>query len=254
MNNEMQIFKNSEFGELGVLEIDGKPYFPAAACAKALGYKRPADAITAHCKGSVKYRVLTKGGEQELKFLPEGDLYRLITHSKLPAAERFEKWVFDEVLPSIRKHGGYIAGQESMSGDELMARAILFAQSKINELESKNKQLLDKIQIDKPKVDFAEAVGSCKGTISVGTFANVLFDTCGIKLGRNKLFKWMQENHILKKDTTPYQIYLNRGWFEVIEFPIPQIGKLRPVTRITPKGQQALFQKLKLSYSGGDKN
>lgn len=254
MNNEMQIFKNSEFGELGVLEIDGKPYFPAAACAKALGYKRPADAITAHCKGSVKYRVLTKGGEQELKFLPEGDLYRLITHSKLPAAERFEKWVFDEVLPSIRKHGGYIAGQESMSGDELMARAILFAQSKINELESKNKQLLDKIQIDKPKVDFAEAVGSCKGTISVGTFASVLFDTCGIKLGRNKLFKWMQENHILKKDTTPYQIYLNRGWFEVIEFPIPQIGKLRPVTRITPKGQQALFQKLKLSYSGGDKN
>lgn len=254
MNNEMQIFKNSEFGELGVLEIDGKPYFPAAACAKALGYKRPADAITAHCKGSVKYRVLTKGGEQELKFLPEGDLYRLITHSKLPAAERFEKWVFDEVLPSIRKHGGYIAGQESMSGDELMARAILFAQSKINELESKNKQLLDKIQIDKPKVDFAEAVGSCKGTISVGTFANVIFDTCGIKLGRNKLFKWMQENHILKKDTTPYQIYLNRGWFEVIEFPIPQIGKLRPVTRITPKGQQALFQKLKLSYSGGDKN
>lgn len=253
MNNEMQIFKNSEFGELGVLEIDGKPYFPAAACAKALGYKRPADAITAHCKGSVKYRVLTKGGEQELKFLPEGDLYRLITHSKLPAAERFEKWVFDEVLPSIRKHGGYIAGQESMSGDELMARAILFAQSKINELESKNKQLLDKIQIDKPKVDFAEAVGSCKGTISVGTFANVLFDTCGIKLGRNKLFKWMQENHILKKDTTPYQIYLNRGWFEVIEIPIRQIGKLQPVTRITPKGQQALFQKLKISYSGGDK-
>ena len=97
MNNEMQIFENSEFGELGVLEIDGKPYFPAAACAKALGYKRPADAITAHCKGSVKYRVLTKGGEQKLKFLPEGDLYRLITHSKLPAAERFEKWVFDEV-------------------------------------------------------------------------------------------------------------------------------------------------------------
>lgn len=105
--NAMQVFQNNEFGELGVLEIDGKPYFPATACAKALGYKRPSDAITAHCKGSVKYRVLTKGGEQELKFLPEGDLYRLITHSKLPAAERFEKWVFDEVLPTIRKTGSY---------------------------------------------------------------------------------------------------------------------------------------------------
>lgn len=105
--NEMQIFQNSEFGELGVLEVNGKSYFPATACAKALGYKRPADAITAHCKGSVKHRVLTNGGEQELKFIPEGDLYRLIVHSKLPAAERFEKWVFDEVLPSIRQTGGY---------------------------------------------------------------------------------------------------------------------------------------------------
>ena len=257
MNNEMQIFKNSEFGEFGVLEIDGKPYFPAAACARILGYANTNDAIMRHCRWVVKHDLPHPQNPNKtikMNLIPEGDLYRLITHSKLPAAERFEKWVFDEVLPSIRKHGGYIAGQESMSGDELMARAILFAQSKINELESKNKQLLDKIQIDKPKVDFAEAVGSCKGTISVGTFANVIFDTCGIKLGRNKLFKWMQENHILKKDTTPYQIYLNRGWFEVIEFPIPQIGKLRPVTRITPKGQQALFQKLKLSYSGGDKN
>lgn len=113
--NEMQVFQNSEFGELGVLEVNGKPYFPATACAKALGYKRPADAITAHCKGSVKYRVLTNGGEQELKFIPEGDLYRLITHSKLPAAERFEKWVFDEVLPTIRRTGSY-GSQAAMLG------------------------------------------------------------------------------------------------------------------------------------------
>lgn len=105
--NELQIFRNQEFGALGVLEQDGKPYFPATACAKALGYKRPADAISAHCKGSVKCRVLTNGGEQELKFIPEGDLYRLITHSKLPSAERFEMWVFDEVLPTIRRTGGY---------------------------------------------------------------------------------------------------------------------------------------------------
>ena len=193
------------------------------------------------------------GREQHPTVINESGFYSLVLSSKLPGANKFKRWVTSEVLPSIRKHGGYIAGQESMSGDELMARAVLFAQSKIEELETKNKQLFDKIQADKPKVEFAEAVGSCKGTISVGTFANVLFDTCGIKLGRNKLFKWMQENHILKKDTTPYQIYLNRGWFEVIEIPIRQIGKLQPVTRITPKGQQALFQKLKISYSGGDK-
>ncbi len=105
--NDLQVFQNCEFGELKVLEQNGKPYFPATACAKALGYKRPADAITAHCKGSVKYRVPTNGGDQELKFIPEGDLYRLIVHSKLPSAERFEKWVFDEVLPSIRRTGSY---------------------------------------------------------------------------------------------------------------------------------------------------
>lgn len=255
MNNEMQIFQNSEFGELEVLEINGKPYFLANRCAKVLGYKRPNDALHAHCRYTAKYRIphpQNPNKEIEMNFIPEGDLYRLIAHSKLPTAERFEKWVFDEVLPSIRNHGGYISGQESMSGDELMARAVLFAQSKINELENKNKQLLDKIQTDKPKVDFAEAIGSCKKTISVGTFANVLYDTYGIKLGRNKLFKWLKDSHILKNDNAPYQTYLNKGWFEVIEFPIPQIGDIKPVPRITPKGQQNLFLKLKESFSGGD--
>lgn len=105
--NEMQVFQNSEFGELGVLEIEGKPYFPAKAAAKILGYKDTTNAIKQHCKGVVKHHLPTKGGVQTLNFIPEGDLYRLITHSKLPAAERFEKWVFDEVLPAIRKTGGY---------------------------------------------------------------------------------------------------------------------------------------------------
>ena len=101
--NEMQVFQNSEFGELGVLEVNGKPYFPATACAKVLGYSNTKDAIIRHCKGVVKHDLPTNGGIQTMNFIPEGDLYRLITHSKLPAAERFEKWVFDEVLPSIRQ-------------------------------------------------------------------------------------------------------------------------------------------------------
>lgn len=108
--NAMQVFQNSEFGELGVLEIDGKPYFPANRCAKVLGYKRPNDALHAHCRYTAKYSIphpQNPGKEMEINFIPEGDLYRLITHSKLPAAERFEKWVFDEVLPTIRKTGSY---------------------------------------------------------------------------------------------------------------------------------------------------
>jgi len=105
--NDLQVFQNSEFGELRVLEQDGKPYFPATACAKKLGYINPQKAIRDHCKGVNEMVTPTKGGMQTTRFIPEGDLYRLIVHSKLPAAERFEKWVFDEVLPSIRRTGSY---------------------------------------------------------------------------------------------------------------------------------------------------
>lgn len=100
-------FSSSEFGELNVLEIDGKPYFPATACAKILGYSNPQEAIRDHCKGVREMLTPTAGGNQKKRFIPEGDLYRLIVHSRLPAAERFEKWVFEEVLPSIRQSGGY---------------------------------------------------------------------------------------------------------------------------------------------------
>ena len=105
--DNLQIFNSEEFGEIRTVEINGKLYFVANDVAKALGYKRPADAVTAHCKGSVKHRYLTDGGEQELKVIPEGDLYRLIMESKFPSAEKFEEWVMDEVLPTIHKHGIY---------------------------------------------------------------------------------------------------------------------------------------------------
>ena len=105
--NELKVFSSSEFGELGVMLIGGKEYFPATQCAKLLGYARPADAISAHCKGVCVLPTHSSGGVQNTKYIPEGDLYRLIIRSRLPAAERFERWVFDEVLPSIRKSGGY---------------------------------------------------------------------------------------------------------------------------------------------------
>ena len=109
MENKIEVFTKAEFGELRTVNVGDKIMFVASDVAKALGYSRPADAITAHCKGSVKHRLPTNGGMQELKIIPEGDVYRLIAHSKLPAAEKFESWVFDEVLPSIRKTGSYTA-------------------------------------------------------------------------------------------------------------------------------------------------
>lgn len=105
--NELKVFQNSEFGELGVLTIDGKEFFPATQCAKILGHENPARAIRKYCKGVTEMVTPTNGGNQATKFIPEGDLYRLIIRSKLPSAEKFERWVFDEVLPELRKNGSY---------------------------------------------------------------------------------------------------------------------------------------------------
>ena len=110
--NQMEIFSNQEFGSIRTFEQDGKVLFCGKDIAKALGYQRTADAITAHCKGVCVLPTPSNGGIQRMKFIPEGDVYRLIVHSKLPSAERFERWVFDEVLPSIRKHGAYITREK----------------------------------------------------------------------------------------------------------------------------------------------
>lgn len=109
MKNELQIFKNSSFGNLEVLTIEGKQWFPAIKVAEILGYSNPHDAINRHSKtkGVVKREVLSNGGIQNKKFIDEGNLYRLITKSKLPQAEQFEEWVFDDVLPTLRKTGSY---------------------------------------------------------------------------------------------------------------------------------------------------
>ena len=110
--NQMEIFKNPEFGSIRVIEENGKYLFCGADVARALGYVKPQNAISTHCKGALKRGTLTERGTQQLLFIPEGDLYRLIVHSKLPSAERFERWVFDEVLPTIRKHGAYLTKEK----------------------------------------------------------------------------------------------------------------------------------------------
>lgn len=112
--NALHVFKNKTFGQLRTIEENGKILFCASDVAKALGYINPRDAISRHCRGVVKRDTPTQGGIQAIAFIPEGDVYRLITHSKLPGAEKFESWVFDDVLPSLRKNGYYsLAPQEN---------------------------------------------------------------------------------------------------------------------------------------------
>lgn len=105
----LQMFSNPRFGEVRTIEVDGNVLFCGSDIAKALGYANPSKALSDHCKGVTKRYTLTDGGKQEMSFIPEGDIYRLAARSKLPGADEFESWIFDEVLPSIRKTGGYQA-------------------------------------------------------------------------------------------------------------------------------------------------
>lgn len=247
--NELQIFNSPEFGDIRTVEIDGKPYFVANDVAKSLGYKRPADAVTAHCKGSVKHRYLTEGGEQEVKVIPEGDVYRLISRSKLPSAERFERWVFDEVIPSIRKHGAYMTEQvieKALTSPDFLiqlATQLKEEQEKRKLAEEENVKKQQIIEEQRPKVEFFDAVADSKTAISMNEVAKVI----NIKgYGRNKLFEFLRNERILDGFNVPYQRYVDCGWFRVIEQKYMRNGEPQVTTKtlVYQKGVDAIRKKL----------
>lgn len=243
--NNMQIFKNDQFGEVRTIDENGKVLFCGSDCAKALGYAKPRNAISTHCKHAALKQGITDalGREQEMLFIPEGDLYRLITHSKLPAAEKFEAWVFEEVLPSIRKTGGYIDGQETMSDAELMAKALLVANRQI---EERNRE----IERMKPKEIFADAVAASRNSILVGELAKILKQN-GIDMGQNRLFQWLRDNgYLIKRRGTdwnmPTQKAMDRELFEVKETVVTHADghtSISKTVKVTGKGQQYFINK-----------
>ena len=134
--NELQIFNSGEFGEIRTVEINGKPYFVGTDVAKALGYNNPRDAVSRHCKGVVKRDTPTSSGIQSMSYINEGDLYRLIMKSKLPSAEKFESWVMDEVLPTIRKTGSYQKPLTTVEQIQVIATGFLDHEERLNRLEN----------------------------------------------------------------------------------------------------------------------
>ena len=178
---QLQIFKNAEFGEIRTIEEDGKVLFCGSDVAKSLKYVRPNDALRQHCRYTVKRSIphpQSKTKTIEMLFVPEGDIYRLVSHSELPSAERFESWVFDEVLPSIRKNGGYIAGQEALSDDELMAKALLVAQNKIVERDNCIASLETEVKVKeqiigelKPRADYTDKILKNTGLVTMTQIA-----------------------------------------------------------------------------------
>lgn len=186
--NKLQIFNSREFGEIRTAEIDGKPYFVASDVAKALGYAKPNNAISAHCRGALKQGIGVQTGikadgtpaiqEVDMLVIPEGDIYRLIVRSKLPSAEKFENWVFEEVIPSIRKNGGYLMNQESMTPEQVVANALVVAQNILNkkdaqirELENETIELNNQISDMQPKVNYVDTILQSKSTVLVTQIA-----------------------------------------------------------------------------------
>lgn len=145
--NGLQIFENSEFGEIRMTEIDGKPYFVATDVAAALGYATPRDAVLRHCKGVVKRDTPTSSGVQSMSYINEGDLYRLIMKSKLPSAEKFERWVMDEVLPSIRKTGGYEIPKSTSGQIQLLAQGYTELEEAVNSIKEDVTELKDNVPL-----------------------------------------------------------------------------------------------------------
>lgn len=243
--NGIQVFKNPEFGSIRTLEIDGKPYFVGKDIADMLGYSNSRRALKDHCRWvTFRYVPHPQNPEKEIgmSFIPESDIYRLIVRSKLPAAERFETWVFDEVLPSIRKSGGYIAGQEQMSDSELMAKALLVAQKQINERNAQIERM-------KPKEIFADAVAASHTSILIGELAKLLKQN-GVETGQRRLFTWMRDNGYLIKGGSsrnmPTQKGMELGLFEIKETTINNPdGSIRisRTTKVTGKGQQYFINK-----------
>lgn len=249
--NELQIFKNTEFGEIRTVTIDNEPWFVGKDIAEILGYANASKALADHVDNDDKLNneSLSSLGQRGGWLINESGLYSLVLSSKLPSAKRFKKWVTSEVLPSIRKNGGYILGQETLSDEELMAKAILVAQKKIAERDKIIEKQRLKIEADKPKTIFADAVSTSHTSILIGDLAKLICQN-GVQTGQKRLFQWMRENGYLMKSgasyNMPMQRYIEQGLFEVKESSVQNPdGSVRVTrtTKVTGKGQLYFINK-----------
>lgn len=242
--NELQIFNNAEFGQVRTVEIDRNPWFAATDIAKILGYRMASDLtrrIDDEDKGT--HIMSTLGGEQALSIINESGLYSAILGSKSESARRFKHWVTSEILPSIRKTGGYISGQETMTDAELMAKALLVAQKQI---EERNRQ----IEVMQPKALFADAVSASEKSILVGELAKLIKQN-GVDIGQQRLFSWMRDNgYLIRRKGSdwnmPTQYAMDLGLFSIKETTITHSDghiSISKTVKVTGKGQVYFINK-----------
>lgn len=239
--SNLQVFNNAEFGSVRSLMVNGEPYFIGKDVALILGYKDTSDALKRHVDEEDKLtRCFTDSGQnREMYIINESGLYSLILSSQLPAAKRFKRWITGEVIPSIRKNGGYIAGQESMSPEQIVAQALVVAQQIIAD---RDKQ----IEAMRPKALFADAVSASDSAILMRELAKLLKQN-GVDTGEKRLWKWMREHgYVIKGTTQPTQKAMELGLFEIVERSVLR-SDMDPLvvstTKVTGKGQQYFINK-----------
>ena len=236
---DLKIFTNEEFGEIRTSVVNSEPMFCLSDICKSLGLSQPSKVKERlNEKGVRTIPTLTSGGEQNLLYINEPNLYKVIFQSRKESAERFTDWVTSEVLPSIRKNGGYIAGQETLSDDELLSKALLVANNKIAERDKIIEQKQARIEQMKPKAIFADAVATSRTSILIGDLAKLICQN-GYQIGQKRLFEWLRNNgYLCKRKGTqwnmPTQKSMDLGLFEVKESVHVNSNGCNIVTR-TPK-------------------
>lgn len=237
MNNSLQVFNNEDFGEIRAsITEDGNPIFCARDVAVALGYKNPNDAIAKHCKGiAIRYPLMTDGGEQMARFITEGDMYRLIASSKLDSAQRFETWVFDEVLPTIRKHGMYATPQtvEDMLADPdtmiLTLKALKAERQRVAALTEDNARML-------PKAVAYDSIIDTDGTMTVTEAARYLTQS-GTRMGARRLYALLKSDELVcKRGNAPTRKAIDQGLAIQVMSTRPDGKANDPYARLTQKG------------------
>lgn len=233
--NELQIFQNPEFGDVRTISIDGEPWLVGKDVADNLGYQNGSRDINRHVDEEDRRKDMISDGTQlkETILINESGLYSLVLSSKLPTAKKFKRWVTSEVLPTIRKTGGYHVPQ---SPEEQMAQGLLAAQKLLAEKDKRIEEM-------RPKEIFADAVTASKTSILVGGLAKLIKQQ-GIDIGQKRLFAWMRENGFLIKSGTeknmPTQRAMDMKLFEVKEGSFVDgngVNRITRTTKVTGKGQ-----------------
>lgn len=246
---ELEIFKNDEFGEVRTLVIGDEPYFVASDIARHLGYRMASDMtrrIDNEDKGT--HSVSTPSGIQNMSVINESGLYTAIIGSKLPSAKKFKRWVTSEVLPSIRKHGAYMTEQtieKALTSPDFLIQLA----TQLKEEQNARRLAEQKIEEQKPLVEFATKVSDSSNLIDMGEMAKLLKDE-HINIGRNRLFDWLRNNRILMPNNVPYQRYIDGGYFKVKEsvYETPYGTKTQITTKVSGKGQIYITEKLRKEW------